>query len=138
MFTQCDASDSGAEAVLYQDCGGAEHPISYASKSLTKAHRPYSVTEKELFGVLFGIEKFRSYAEGTDVTVETDHLSLLWLTNLSNPLGRQNRWAVALSQYRFTIKHCEGSLNVVTNALSRSVADVSVLAMPNFKPDKWY
>lgn len=135
---QCDASDVGIGVVLYQESDGAEHPIAYASKSLTKAQKSYSVTEKELIAVLFGIEKFRSYVEGTHFMVETDHSSLLWLTNLSNPSGRLTRWAVTLSQYDFTIKHRKGSLNVVADALSRSVADVSVLDVSTFRPDKWY
>lgn len=135
---QCDASDTGVGAVLYQECDGAEHPIAYASKGLTKAQRAYSVTEKELIGVLFGIEKFRSYVEGTHFVVETDHSSLLWLTKLSNPSGRLTRWAVTLSQYDFTIKHRKGSSNIVADALSRCVSDVAVLDVSSLKPDKWY
>lgn len=62
---QYDASDSGAGIVVYQVCDGAEHPVVYGSKSL--------VADKELIDVLFGIEKFRSYVEGTHFTVETGH-----------------------------------------------------------------
>lgn len=135
---QCDASETGLGAVLYQECDGIEHPVAYASKSLTTVQRSYFTTEKELLAVIFGIEKFRSYVEGTHFTVETDHSSLLWLNNLANPSGRLTRWAVKLSQFDFTIKHRKGSLNVVADALSRSVAEVSVLDLATFQPDKWY
>lgn len=135
---QCDASDVGLGAVLYQECDGLEHPVAYASRSLTISERKWSVTERELIAVIFGIEKFRSYVEGSHFVVETDHASLIWLQNLNNPSGRLTRWAVKLSQFDFTIKHRKGSSNVVADALSRSVADVSVLDVSQFKPDAWY
>lgn len=135
---QCDASDTGVGAVLYQECDGLEHPVAYASKSLTAVQRKYTTTEKELLACIFGIEKFRSYVEGTSFVVETDHSSLKWLNSMTNPSGRLTRWAVKLSQFDFTIKHRKGSLNVVADALSRSVAEVSVLDVATFKPDRWY
>lgn len=138
FIIQCDASDTGVGAILYQECDGIEHPVAYASKTLTSCQRKYTVTEKELLAVIFGIEKFRSYIEGTKFTVETDHASLIYLRNLSNPSGRLTRWAVKLAQYDFVIKHRKGSLNVVADALSRSVAEISVVDVSSFRPDSWY
>lgn len=135
---QCDASDFGLGAVLYQDCDGLDHPIAYASRSLTSSERKYTVTEKELLAILFAMEKFRSYVEGTHVTIESDHSSLQWITTLSNPSGRLARWAMRLSQYNFTIKHRKGALNVVADSLSRSVVDIAVVDISTFKPDNWY
>lgn len=43
-----------------------------------------------------------------------------------------------LSQFDFTIRNCKGSLNVVADALSRSVAEVSVFDILTFTSDKWY
>lgn len=90
FIIQCDASDRGFGAVLYQECGGAEHYIAHGSKGLTKAE---SATEKDLIDVLFGIEKLKTFIEGTHITIETDHSSLIWLTNSSNPSGPLTKWA---------------------------------------------
>lgn len=138
FIIQCDASDYGVGAILYQDCDGLEHPIAYASKALTKTQKNYSVTEKELWAVIFGIEKFRGYVMGTEFTVVTDHASLKWLSNFSNPSGRLARWLMRISQFKFQVVHRKGALNVVADALSRSVPEVAVLDTSKFKPDEWY
>lgn len=135
---QTDASDTGLGAVLYQRSDGVEHPVAYASRTLNKCERKYTVTEKECLGVIFGIERFRSYVEGTHFTVETDHASLIWLKNMSNPAGRLARWSLKLAQFDFTIVHRKGSTMVVADALSRSNSELAVLNSSSFKPCKWY
>ncbi|KAK9879484.1 hypothetical protein WA026_006553 [Henosepilachna vigintioctopunctata] len=132
---QCDASMNAAGCVLYQECDGLEHPIAYASRSLTKTERKYSVTEKEALAVLFGIEHFRPYVEGTHFKVITDHHSLLWLKNLKDPAMRLARWSLKLSQYSFDIEHRKGVLNVVPDALSRSI---DLIDVKELTPDTWY
>lgn len=134
----CDASDTGVGCVLYQEEDGLEHPIAYASRTLNKCQRKYTTTEKELLAVLFGIEKFRYYLEGTHFTVHTDHSSLVWLNNMKNPSARIARWIVKLSQYSFNIVHRKGVANTVADALSRSLEDVAVLNLTNLILDKWY
>lgn len=138
FIIQCDASDTAVGSVLYQSCDGIEHPVAYASRTLNKCERKYSVTEKELCSLLFAVEKFRSFIEGTRFTVETDHASLLWLTNISNPSGRLARWAIRLSQFNFDIVHRKGTQNVVADALSRSITETAVLDLTKLIPDKWY
>lgn len=138
FFIQCDASNTGVGSVLYQESDGIDHPIAYASRTLNKCERKYSVTEKELIAVIFSIEKFRSYVQGSRFTVETDHASLLWLTNISNPTGRLARWAIRLSQFNFNIIHRKGKHNIVADALSRSITETAVLDLNKLIPDKWY
>ena len=136
FIIQTDASAYGVGAVLSQVLDGQERPIAYASKTLTKSQRNYTVTERECLGVLFGVEKFRPYVEGTHFQVVTDHSSLLWLRNLKDPVGRLCRWAIKLSQYDFDISHRRGKLNVVADALSRQEVAVVDIALP--VEDKWY
>lgn len=121
FIMHCDASDFGVGAVLIQGEGDQERVIMYMSQKLSSAQLKYSTTEKECLAVLLAIEKFRPYVEGTAFTVITDHASLLWLTNVKDPSGRLARWALRLQNYDYTLVHRKGKLNVVPDALSRSV-----------------
>ncbi|KAJ8751344.1 hypothetical protein K2173_016533 [Erythroxylum novogranatense] len=61
----CDASNYAVGAVLGQRVGRDPHVIYYASKTLDSAQQNFSTTEKEMFAVVFALEKFRSYLLGT-------------------------------------------------------------------------
>lgn len=117
---QCDASDTGLGCVLTQEQNGQEKVIAFASRSLSKSERNYSVTERECLACVFGCEKFRPYVEGAHFTVITDHASLKWLFNMRDLSGRLARWSVRLNQFNFNIEHRKGKFNVVPDALSRS------------------
>ena len=119
-----DASDKGLGGLLTQTIDDQEKVIAYASRSLSKTERNYSVTERECLAVVFVLEKFRPYVEGVHFTVITDHYSLLWLNRLKDPVGKLARWSVTLNQFSFDLVHRKGSLNVVLDALSRFPAEV--------------
>lgn len=137
FFIQSDCSDVGIGAALVQGEGADEHPIAYASRTLTSTERNYSVTEREALAVLYGIDKFRSYVEGTHFKVITDHSSLVWLKNLQNPTGRLCRWAVKLQAYDCEVLHRKGKLQVVSDFLSR-IPDINSLGVAkNEKRDAW-
>ena len=52
------------------------HVIHYASKVLNDAQSNYTTTEKELFVIVYALEKFRSYLIGSKVIVFTDHAAI--------------------------------------------------------------
>ena len=139
FIIQCDASEKGVGAVLAQEVEGGEKVIAYASRSLNKNERNYSVTEKECLAVIFGLDKFRAYVEGVHCTVITDHYSLLWLFKIKDPTGRLARWSVRLSQFDFELKHRKGALNVVPDALSRdTIINIDIINFERSDHDPWY
>lgn len=139
---QTDASDFGLGAVLTQTIDGNEHVISYISRSLTPNERKFSTTEKECLAVVWAVEKFRPYIEGTHFEVITDHFSLQWLHSLKDPCGRLARWSVRLQQYSFDVVHRRGRDHVVPDCLSRSVPMVNAIGVGDSSfldtSDPWY
>ena len=143
---QTDASAYGLGAVLSQTLDGEERVIGFLSRSLTRQERNYTTTERECLGVIWAIEKFRHYLEGTRFTVVTDHASLVWLNRMKDPTGRLARWAVRLQPYDFEIVHRKGSELVVPDCLSRAVpvlmdalqATPDLLTQISETRDMWY
>ena len=138
-----DASAYGIGAVLMQVQNGEPRVIAYASKSLTKPEQNYSATERECLAVVWGIEKYRPYVEGTHFKVFTDHHSLKWLCNLKDPHGRLARWAIRLQPYDYEVIHKRGKDNVIPDMLSRAPLVDIVSAIQSAEvalntSDTWY
>ena len=88
---------------MSQHKNGKEYVIAYASRSLTKAQRNYSVTCRELLAVVTFTKHFWQYLLGWQFLLRTDHHSLTWLTNFTNPDGQLARWLEKLSEYSFEV-----------------------------------
>lgn len=141
FIISCDASNTGLGAVLTQvDDSNKEHPISFISRSLSAQEKNHSTTEKELNAMIFALEKFRGYIEGSVIPVKiiTDHYSLKWLVNIKSPSGRLARWAVRLQQFNFVIEHRKGKDNIVPDALSRDPVELAAVGQTIPSKESWY
>ena len=99
---------------------GEEHPIAYASRTLSNSERRYSVTRKELLAVVTFIKHFRPYLYGQKFLLRTDHGSLRWLYNFKSTEGQVARWLELLGTYDFQIETRPGRVHANADALSRS------------------
>ena len=121
----CDASPFGVGAILSQiQSDGSEHPVAYASRSLSPAEQNYSHLDKEALAIIFGVGKFRQYISGRTFILYTDHKPLIHIFSESKSIpvmasARLQRWALTLSAYSYTIKYKSGKQQSNADALSR-------------------
>ena len=113
-----DASQTGIGAVLSQIQDGTEKVIAYASRSLTKAERRYSVTRLEMLAVVTFMRHFRHYLLGRHFVLRTDHSSLKWLHSFKEPEGQIARWLESVQEFNFEVQHRKGTLHSNADSLS--------------------
>ena len=115
-----DSSEFQVGAALFQTYpSGERKPIGFWSRSLAKAERNYSVSEKECLALVWGITTLRPYLQGEHFEVNSDHSSLRWLLSIKDPSGRLMRWRLRLSEFDFEVKYRKGKQNMQADALSR-------------------
>ena len=70
---QVDGSMKGLSTVLLQ----RGRPVIFVSRTQTLAETGYSNIKRELFNMVFGLERLRHYIFGSKVEVQTDHKPLI-------------------------------------------------------------
>ena len=78
----------------------------------------YHTTEKELFAVIFALEKFMSYLLGIKV-VFTDYVALRYLLKKKESKPRLIKWILLLQEIDLEIKEKKGVENQEADHLSR-------------------
>ena len=123
---ETDASLSGLGAVLSQvQDDGKLHPVAYASRSLSKSERNYSMTELETLAVVWAVTHFCPYLYGQTVTALTDHSAVKAVLGTANPSGKHARWwtkVYGAGVREVNIVYRAGKLNQSADALSWSPA----------------
>ena len=121
FVVRTDASGVGIGGVLLQVRDDTLMPCLYASRKLNEAERKYSVIERECLAILFSLGKFSKYLLLTEFVIETDHKPLTFMSQGKAKNSRLMRWALALQQYKFSIKPIAGKDNYHADVLSRLV-----------------
>ena len=94
MYIETDASQNGIGVILLQpidsnftldeyDIPTSLMPVAFASKTLTSAECNYANIERELLGVVFGVQHFKHFTFGNEVHMITDHKPLVSLLKKS-------------------------------------------------------
>lgn len=113
-----DASNEAFGAILSQGMVDSGRPISFASRTLNKAEKNYSTTEKELLAIVWSVKNYRPHLLSRGFTVYTDHKPLKGITKSKDPSSRILRFLYKLSEYQFKIEYKAGKHNSNADALS--------------------
>ena len=131
FFINCDASNQGLGAVLYQEQAGVTRVISYASRTLTEAERNYNLHsgKLEFLALKWAVtERFADYLRyGPPFQVFTDNNPLTYVLTSAKLNAVGMRWVNDLADYNFTIKYKPGRENVDADYLSRRPAEIEEL-----------
>ena len=117
VLSQCDQSE--VPNIGKKDLK-TEVPIGFASKALRGAATRYPPVELEALAVLFAIKEFRPYIALRHFFIVTDHLSLVFLKTMKDPINtRVARWGLALADLTYTLIYRGGVHNQAPDYLSR-------------------
>ena len=101
VVIQVDASTHGLGATLLQENG----PVKYRSKLLTETEQRYSNIEREMLGIVHGLEKFHYY-----------YIETIFKKNLASAPPRIARMMLRIQKYDIEITWCSSvsHFNTVT------------------------
>ena len=117
---ETDASANGIGAVLSVMRGNNKQTVAFFSKQLHGAQKKYSAQELEGLALYQAIQHFSFYLYGSEFSVITDHCGLEKMMSRPQENNRILRWALKLSNYRFTITYRPGKENLIADTLSRA------------------
>ncbi|BHF69465.1 hypothetical protein SprV_0301251000 [Sparganum proliferum] len=115
-----DARGFAIGAVLSQtDAQGVEHPICFASNTLTKAQRNYCTFRRELLAIITFVRQFKHLLIGRRFILRTDHKALQWLQSIKDPMDQLARWQEFLQDFDFDCQFRPDHKHGNADALSR-------------------
>merc|ERR1711994_568804 len=122
LSLSCDASATAVGAVLEEFENGQFKPLGFWSKHLPKSKQNWSIFRRELLSIQAAIRHFLPDIYGRELTVWTDHRSILGAFTAPNlqvndPVA--TRQLLEISQYTYDIRFKPGKMNLTADQMSR-------------------
>jgi hypothetical protein len=103
----------------------------YASKLLNIIEQNYNTTKRKALAMVFSLHKFKHYLLGNKFIFYVDHMTLVYLVNKPQVLGRIARWLLLFFEYDLKVVYKLGRTHVVVDALSRLPDNTKPIGVPN-------
>ena len=91
------------------------HRAEFYSRKFKRAEFNYSVTYKETFAVIEGLEHFTPQLLGTRFTILPDNKEALSFSAMTKLDEKYARWLLKLSTFDCDIQYLEGTRNVLAD-----------------------
>nr|GEX20883.1 hypothetical protein [Tanacetum cinerariifolium] len=91
-------------------------------EKLNDTRRRYSTYDKEFYAILRSLEYWRHYLLPNEFVLYSNHQDLKFIHGQAKINPRHAKWAEALQDFNFVIRHKAGRANTVADALSRRPA----------------
>ncbi|BHF62591.1 hypothetical protein SprV_0200557600 [Sparganum proliferum] len=119
-----DASGFAIGGVLSQcDETGAERPVCFASKTLTKPQRNYCTYRRELLALITFVKQFKPFLIGRHFIIRSDHKALQCLQKIKDAESQLARWQELLQQFDSSFQFRPGKKHANADAMPRRPAD---------------
>jgi hypothetical protein len=116
FILECDASNTGIGAVLYEN----ENPVAFISRNLSSAEMNYSITEREVLAALWAMEKLEYFLVGKHFKLISDHKAIVEIKKkVQFGSQRVQRWFERLERFQFEPIYKEGKEMILSDTLSR-------------------
>jgi len=120
-----DASKVAIAAILSQVQDGKERPIAFVSRQLNTAEQNCTVSEQEMFALVWATRYFLCYLYGKRFLVRTNHAALTNLQKFADYNSRFLSWSLKLSELDFVDEHGAGFKIGHVDALSQHVEAIT-------------
>ena len=124
---QTDSSGIGVAGCVYQlSDTGDPLVVGFCSKAFKEAETKYTVSEQELYAIIYSLTRFETYLRGAKLVIKTDHKSLTFIQSWKLLGARLIRWVHYLERFDYQIEYIKGKDNVLADTLSRYIPGVDL------------
>jgi hypothetical protein len=93
--------------------------IAYFSKKMNEEKVKYSTYDKDFYAIIQALKKWRHYLIPKEFFLYSDNHALQFVTQQEKLNQRHVKWVDYMKNFTFVIKHINGTVNKVVDALSR-------------------
>jgi RNase H-like domain found in reverse transcriptase len=120
FFLAPDASTTGIGAMIYQLHDYVACPVAFISHAFNATELNWSIPEKELYALIYSMDKFKPYLFGPQFTWIRDAKCLTWLHRVKDTSPKHLRWCLQVQGIDFSVHHKPGKHNVFRTLLVAS------------------